>query len=348
MKKTFFAAILATLFTAAHAGYTVMDDNMFPENMIPASVAAAQARAAQLTSTTPLPAFQTASTPSTYTLPFRKGYWGVSEAAGQQLAQLLSQFRQAKKITIAGRPDATSNNFLAAQRGTSIQNWLIKNGIPASRIEQATDINANSPLDENTFPVEIRIDGAAQLAQTVTSADLRTSVSPSGIRTTITPLHAQATPAVTPTVAIVATPPADPRLDLVRNLIAAAQAGRLKPDAAIASIAEILAVPPGTQPANTQPTAPAKPDFGLIAAPETARPKEWPLTTERTLKDNVTEWAKKEGFAVDWRATNYFKVGRAQTLTGDLLETVDKVTTAAGLKMEVWKKGDKLIRISDN
>lgn len=351
MKPTLIAILLA-LTTTVHAGYTVMDDNIFPEHMVPASVAAAQARAAQLAQAAVQPTTLPAATaPTTYTLPFRKGYWGVTDTAAQQLTQLMPQLRQAKKITLIGRPDATSNDFLANQRGVSIQTWLAKNGIAPSRIELATNVNANTPLDDNTYPVEIRIDGPAPAAQhpaTVTSQDIRTSVSASGIRTTIAPMPPQTLP--TPTVAIVATPPADPRLDLIRSLAIAAQAGRLKPDAAIASIIEILAAGPNQPmptPNTTTPPAPAKPDFGLTAAPETARPKEWPLATDKTLKDNVTEWAKKEGYTVDWRATNYYKVGRAQTLTGDLLEAVDKVTVAVKLNMEVWKRDVKLICISD-
>lgn len=355
-KRPLLSLLIAISTTPALAGFTVMDDDLFPTQAIPASVAAAQARASQPTSPqrqVVAPAQQ--QLPSeVYSILFRKGLWGLNEDGTNALYELLP-LMQDRKITVTGRPDGLSNSYLAGKRSESIRQWLIRNGIPAAQIEMRTDVNPNTAID-NLYPVEISIQKpAAQyapvVAQSPYSGELRSGVSPSGIRTTITPMPAA--PVATPTVAIVATPPADPRLDLVRQLVIAAQAGRLDPKAALASIGELLAASPAAVAAALTRTAtppaiaraPAA-DFSFTATPETARPKEWLLSSERTLKDSTVEWAKKEGYEIDWRASNYFRVGRTQTLTGDLLDTIDKVSTAAGLKMEVWKK-DKLIRISD-
>lgn len=356
-KRPLLSLLIAIITTPALAGFTVMDDDLFPTQAIPASVAAAQARTSQAPG--PLrqaaaPSQQQQHPSEVYSILFRKGLWGLGEDGANALYELLP-LMQDRKVTITGRPDGVSNSYLAGKRSESIRQWLIRNGIPAAQIEMRTDVNPNTAID-NQYPAEISIQKpAAQYAPVVAqlpySGELRSGVSPSGIRTTITPMPTA--PVATPTVAIVATPPADPRLDLVRQLVIAAQAGRLDPKAALASIGELLAASPAAVAAalNRTATSPAiarnpATDFGFTAAPETARPKEWLLSSERTLKDSTVEWAKKEGYEIDWRASNYFRVGRTQTLTGDLLDTIDKVSTAAGLKMEVWKK-DKLIRISD-
>lgn len=356
-KRPLLSLLIAIATTPALAGFTVMDDELFPTQAIPASVAAAQARAAQLASA-PRPAVtqvpQTQQAGESYAILFRKNIWGLGEDGSNALYELLP-LMQDRKVTIIGRPDAISNSYLAGKRSEMIRQWLIRNGIPSSQIDMRTDAKPNTAID-NQYPTEISIQRPTpQYAPVTTVAqrpvDLRPGISASGIRTTVSPMPVTQT--ASPTVAIVATPSADPRLDLVRQLVIAAQAGRLEPKAALASIGELLAASPATVAAalNAAPSALAiarnpAPDFGLTAAPETARPKEWLLSSERTLKDSTVEWAKKEGYEVDWKASNYFRVGRTQTLTGDLLDTLDKVSTAAGLKMEVWKK-DKLIRISD-
>lgn len=359
-KRTLLSLLIAIATTPALAGFTVMDDELFPTQAIPASVAAAQARAAQLASA-PRPA--AVSLPQqqpqqqagdTYPILFRKGIWGIGEDGNNALYELLP-LMQDRKITITGRPDGVSNNFLAGKRSEMVRQWLIRNGIPAAQIDMRTDDKPNTAID-NQYPVEISIQKPASqyapvAAQLQRPADLRPGLSPSGIRTTVSPIVA--TQPAAPTVAIVATPSADPRLDLVRQLVTAAQAGRLDPKAALASIGELLAASPAavaaalnSAPAPMAITRNPTPEFSIVASPETARPKEWLMTADRTLKESIVDWAKKEGYEIDWKASNYFRVGRTQTLTGDLLETIDKVTTFAGVKMEVWKK-DKLIRISD-
>lgn len=331
--------VAMTAATPAAAGYTIMDDDLFPTRAIPASVAAAQARTAQIASAPRADApmvHRQQQGGDTYTILFRRGIWGLGEAGGNAMYELLP-LMQDRNIIVTGRPDGSSNNNLATKRGEAVRQWLIRNGIPAAQIQMRTDTRPNTAID-NQYPVEITIQSPTPTIQAFNANDLRTGVSPSGVRTTVTPTS----------VAIVATPTTDPRIDVIRQLAQAAQAGRLEAKAALATIVELLGTNPNPAAVSSPSSVAAAPalGMGLVAAADTARPKEWLLSSDRTLKDNAAEWAKKEGYEVDWRASNYFRVGRSQTLTGDLLDTIDKATSAAGLKMEVWKK-DKLIRISD-
>lgn len=360
---------LSALTQPALAGYTVMDDDLFPTNAIPASVAAARAAAlppASQSSTLPTPSrtaplalANSGADGETYSILFRRGIWGLNAEGAAAVTELLP-LMQGRPVIVTGYPDATPNKYLADQRAAYLRKWLIRNGIPADKIETRTkDVN-NTPVN-NQFPVEIQIGGGALQPQSPIPVAKYQPQLPSGttvtvsngIRTTITPMLAQPT-APTSTVAIIATPSPDTRIDMIRQIAIASQAGRIDPKAAVATIIELLANSPAlplTQPApRVAPAAKPAPapvaEFGLIAAAETARPKEWLLSSEKTLKDNTADWAKKEGYELDWKASNYFRVGRSQPVPGELLEVIDRVTSAAGLKMEVWKK-DRLIRVSD-
>lgn len=363
LRRAPLALVLLALTQGAHAGATIMDDDLFPMNAIPASVAAAQLAAAQSVAARQRPPQTLTQTQDegSYAILFRKSIWGLNEEGNASMMDLLP-LMEGKKIIITGRPDGVPNSGLATQRANYLRNWLMRHSIPASQIETRINDTPSTAVGA-LYPVDIQILGvpapivrpAAVQASAPTPAT--TTVTPSGIRMTVTPV---AQPPQTSTVAIIATPSSDPRLDMVRQIAAGAMAGRIDSKAAVATILELLSNAQTTSTGQISPTAPLaapvpqkaiqRPDpaaeLGLIAAPETARPKEWALASTKTLKDNVAEWAKNEGYEVDWRATNYFKVGRNTTLTGDLLETVDRVTTAAGLDMAAWKK-DRLIRICE-
>lgn len=379
------ALVLLALAQGAHAGATIMDDDLFPMNAIPASVAAAQAAATRTRAPQLLAQVQPQDEGS-FGVPFRKSIWGLNDEGSAFMTELLP-LMEGKKIVVIGRPDAVPNSALATQRSNYLRSWLVRHGIPANQIETRINDTPGIPIG-GLYPVDIQILGTATpavrpaLAQAPTPMAMpkpapapmstitptpasnatqgTTTVSPSGVRMTVAPLTQ---PAQT-SVAIIATPNPDVRLDMVRQIAAGAMAGRIDPKAAIATIVEILsnssttgagpttsaaavAIAPAQKPVITPAPRPdPAAELGLTAAPETARPKEWLLSSTKTLKENVAEWGKKEGYEVDWRATNYFKVSRNSNLTGDILETVDRVTSAAGLDMAAWKK-DRLIRICD-
>ena len=381
-------SLSVALFTFAHtalAGYTVMDDDLFPSNAIPASVAqAAQVARAQARSTQPTvqQAQSSAPTPATesetYIILFRKGIWGLNEEGNNSVLTLMPFLMQANKIVITGRPDSQPNNRLADQRAANLRSALIRNGISENKITTRTENAPTTPIS-GLSPVDVQVIGiptaqpvtqpAAQQTPSrvadqldaeilatrarATQAVSRTTID-NGIRVTTTP--SSASPAATPTVAIISTPAQSPqatpdvRLDLVRQIALASQAGRIDAKIAIVTIIEMLNIQSGkplTPTAATaaatltpQPAPPPAPgaEFGLVAAAETARPKDWQLSNTKTLKENVVEWAAKENYTVDWKASNFFKVGTSRPLSGELLDVVDRVVIAADLEMSVWKQ----------
>lgn len=390
MTRTLIASSISIFcVSAVHAGYTVMDDDLFPTNAIPASVAAQAAAVASLQqgSRATLVA-PPASNDGTYPIPFRRGLYGLNTDGIRVLRELLPQM-QGRKLIITGRPDAAPNSYLANQRSIYLRTWLLKQGIPAENIEVAVLDVPTTSIGESTdpqpgkpvlplFSVDLRIVGtptypAMQAAHRASmhAADSRTTIE-NGIRTTVTSLPA---PASNPTVAIIATPSEpDSRLELIRKIVDASMQGRMDAKVAVFTIGELISnVPAGTQ----KPTAPTPAAaMGLVAAPETMRPKEWVLASDKTLKDSTTEWAKASGYEMDWKATNYYKVQRTRTITTgmlkdlcpanarlanpapkdrgpaspaagtDTLDVIDCVTSVVGLDMNVWRR-DKLICIGD-
>lgn len=323
------ALAIFALSQTAQAGYTVMDDDLFPTNAIPASAAPRY---------NPPPTTYQNDRGETYSVLFRKNIWGLSDEGKKTIMDLLPAMH-GNQILITGRPDANPNQPLAEQRSNWLRAWLIQQGIPPSQIETDTKNTANNAIG-NQYPVEIRIIGN------------RSAPTPVAPTQTFRPAITQSTiPA--PTTAL-----PDNRIATVRQIAQTAQAGRIDAKDAIIMIAELLGATPLTPltaaatpkpPTITvapTPAPPPKPEFILVATAETSRPKEWALSANKTLKDNVVAWAKTENYTVDWRAANYFQVGRASTLAGELLDSVDKVRTVAGLDMSVWKK-DRLICIGD-
>lgn len=325
------ALAIFALSQSAHAAYTVMDDDLFPTNAIPASAAPRY--------NPPPSTYQNTyqnDRAETYSVLFRKNIWGLSDEGKKTVMDLLPTMH-GNQILITGRPDANPNQSLAEQRSNWLRAWLIKQGIPPSQIETDTKNTANNAIG-NQYPIDIRIIGNRSVPTPVAPTQTFRPTSPA------------------PTTVLT-----DNRIATVRQIAQTAQAGRIDAKDAIIMIAELLGATPLTPlaasasttpkpaPAITvapTPTPPPQPEFVLVATAETSRPKEWALSANKTLKDNVVAWAKTENYTVDWRAANYFQVGRASTLAGELLNSVDKVRTVAGLDMSVWKK-DRLICIGD-
>lgn len=361
IRSTIAAALLAMYTLPAGAAYTVMDDDLFPEKMVPAKaiIPASVAAGAPV----PLPHEQ-------HNILFRKNIWGMDDGNRQSVTELLPKMKD-RRITIIGRPDGKHNQSIAAyiseKRAQNVRDFLVSKGIPAEQIITKTNTAVFDVLNGDRYPVEIHIEGTTKTASPVVAPRIAEKNPASGaplqpqpntqeqkpgpLSITIpTPLPKLTPPTadavstaqittLTGTVAALQT-----RIDTIRQIAEKAISGGIDMKSSITMIMEILNISPSQQPQDTKPKP--RDDFGLVAAPETARPKEWTLHAENTLKDNLTTWAKAEGYSIDWRATNYFKVARSSVVTGDLLDSIDRVTSAANLKMEVWKK-DKLIRIAD-
>lgn len=364
-------AVLATFAQHSQAAYRVMDDDLFPTQAIPASVAARVAAmnaapapaVAQPQPAAAAPASRAASL-DTFTILFKKGSTALTDASVESLGTLLPVM-VGKYIYVTGRPDDRQNQLLAQNRGKAIRIWLMRQGIAPNQIDVQVNNTAPQLLD-NESPTEIQILDAprSKMAAVATPAALPNP--------TAAPIKAVASAEPATTASKQDSKGDDAKMGVLRSIAIAAQAGRIDAKAAVAMINEILATPQtnpmaptsapqqATNPAMIQallhpiaaiqvaPTPAPKQELLLVAAPETARPKEWILDTNKTVRDNLVEWAAREGYRVEWMASNYYKIrGANKTLNGELLKAVDEVVEAAGLKMEVWTKNDKLIRISD-
>lgn len=337
------AAVIAITFTtAAHANYTVIDDDIIP--VAPATFRAALATNTNSASTpaaptpgsnTNIPQLVTApriDIPTydggNYTLPFKKGTSELPDEVIDAIENIFDNI-QGKKITIIGRPDNRLHEKLAQNRAIKLKRFLVRQGISANLIAIQYDNTINDAVN------------GASLVDLLVGAP---KPQPPRIRQTSTPLPAIASQqdTLTPQIA---------------RLINAVTAGRMTANAALSAIAEITGTaytaqndtpsPQTSRPvANDTATIIREPQFQFTAAAETARPKEWLLSDNKTLKDNIATWSAAEGYKLDWTAANFYKVGRNATLTGDLLDTVDKTTTAAGLRMQLLKR-EKTICITD-
>lgn len=108
-----------------------------------------------------------------------------------------------------------------------------------------------------------------------------------------------------------------------------------------------------TQPAaralqlSDSPAPVPQPALDITASVETRRLPTWHLDPASTLKDNLQKWAKKEGYELDWQASNYYKVNRAQTMQGEFLDVVNQIAGAINPTKVALNKSARLIRITD-
>ena len=136
-------AVMIVLAPAAHASYTVMDDDLYPTSYI-------QARAAPLRQET---------------IQFPRQRRALTKTAMASLDALLPSMGNAT-IRIIGRPDATAQktgplSSLAGDRAITMRDYLVRKGISPASIKMETDESPNPQANGTMYPSEIHISAAA-------------------------------------------------------------------------------------------------------------------------------------------------------------------------------------------
>ena len=160
-KKTQIAFLLAGLLSlssiSAHADYTVMNDDLYPESIIQARY---QARPQQQTQQPQQPQRQQDVPPKRVTIPFAKGINTLGPLGRTTVDKLISEMTGAN-IRIVGRPDvnqptATATPEFLIKRANTMRDRLILKGVPAENITTAINTEPLSAKDD-TYPGEIYI-----------------------------------------------------------------------------------------------------------------------------------------------------------------------------------------------
>jgi hypothetical protein len=317
--------MLALYIQNAHAAYTVIDDDLMP--------------------TAPV---EQATAPAHYIIPFYKEHSPLAHDGRTTLDTLIPQLRNATAIKIIGRPDAriyTQGKIanLASSRANNIRSYLTRAGVPYGIITIEVDNTPNPQANGNIYPCDLYI-GA-----TATTYNRAPAYAPISIDIT-TP---RAAPRQT------TQPTSNASSDQVVQFInRAVQSGQMAIEVALKLIRQLVESDNSNPQTQVAMNAPQRaPQYAAyqqqysapqIAAPVSApiRVTQWVLVPEKTLKDNIIAWAATEGYTVEWQATNPYQLSGTSYVSGELLDSIDKVTSSIDLVMSASNK-KRVIYISD-
>ncbi|WP_226034384.1 OmpA family protein [Aquitalea palustris] len=325
---------------------------------------------------------------SNQTVPFAAGSGRLGPQGRNAIQDILQSVSNNDSITITGRPDARSNAALAYQRANAIRAMLLQRGISSARIKIETDSSANiAQAGVYMSVVHVASAGAQPASRTpvnfsavlpgpAPSAPARltpeqAALANSDVRLLIVNklLDINANGKIDPQTAItimkeftqnnVATAPQQmaPNMPPIAPAAPAIVLPQQPTPVAVAPapVQEALAQLPAKQEKETAVAAPTPapvPASDFSAEPETAPKPKWVLDTSKTLKDNMEDWAKKAGYRLNWKASNYIRVNTARTYENkDFLEVVRVIaaSTAGLIKIEAFpdEQPTPEIRVSD-
>lgn len=272
-------------------------------------------------------------------VPFTKGR--LSSAARAHLDSTIENFSNIETVNITTYAP-TKKALPAAQRRIAIvRSLMMRRGIAREQI------NANAELDPYIDPTDTDVQVVFRAStQRPTIEGMRAArfvgqpVSP---QLTAPIVHAaqfvQAqTPQPVPQQAVTAPPQQGQNaatLAFVKKIMAMASSKLITQESAVRLVNEYLANMPAPQATGTTATdgtqvqaavpAPAAPQivpFGEV-------PRVWTLAANKSLRDNIREWAITAGYTEpSWTASNLYQITYSSTFTGTFLEVLNQVANS--------------------
>lgn len=336
------ATVIAALFVTeyAYAGYTVIDDDLFPTSQVEQPRYQPRSEYARIP---PAPRVARQAAEEHFSIPFAKYHSPLTAAGRAKLEEILPSLEGAQ-IRIVGRPDAIYYAEgklapLARNRANVLRAYLIEQGIPAANIKTEVDTSPNPQPNGTSYPSEIYATRAERFAPPAT--DMGSAPRQSAYQPQVRQGLAQTVPQ--------AAAANDDRM--IQYINQAVQNGQLRPDVALKLIRNILdGNPPNTASPipvsfrpSLQPTATAA--LPIQPAPQ---PTVWTLDKRLTLRDNIDAWSKIAGWnPSQWDASNYFQVNVTTTIDGNFPDVLRQVADSTGLNI-CAKVREKYVRVTDS
>ncbi|MDR5791741.1 TcpQ domain-containing protein [Caballeronia sp. LP003] len=300
---------LASFAPLAHASYYVVD------NPPPAPVSALirsmpQAQPSQLER-------------QSVTVPFARRSSQLSRDAIRALSGLLDSAQDASQISIGACGDGDGDSdSIAYRRAANVKAWLLDNGISGHVVTTAADGAVMKTAKGFACVVKLTVGSPAPGAASA-YADLQRRDA-NAVQNQ--PAAASATPVAAPLQASAMSIARNEQMKMISRVLDMANSKIISADNAVAMIAQLMKE---TEPAATV----AKPAVAAIApAPVTAQITALPLqnyalTTNRTLKDTLSDWARSAGWREPtWSASNPYLVAQGQNMSGDFMGALRSVS----------------------
>lgn len=336
---------LGTFTHAAYAGYTVIDDDLFPTSTI-APVRVEQRRV-EVARVEPSSISSRVGGEQHYAVPFSKYQNQLTPAGRAKLDKLLPEMEGAR-IRIVGRADASTptgskTESLPYSRANMIRTYLMRKGISAADITLQIDESPNPQPNGTIYPSDIYISRADRSPAPI----IETIAYPSQPK--YQPMAAQQIPATSNSAT-----PSNNDARTIQYINQAVQDGQMSAAVAVKLIQFLVESKSSTaapiRAAAIQPVAIIQPVTAVLPPvqiqPQAPTPT-WTLDQKLTLRENIDAWSKIAGWNPgQWEASNFFQVTATSTVEGNFPDVLRQIADSTGLNI-CAKSREKVVRVTD-
>ncbi|MES2879227.1 MAG: TcpQ domain-containing protein [Pseudomonadota bacterium] len=333
------ATFLAILSPVVHAGYTVIDDDLYPTTMLEARNARPNQQVAE---------------PDHLSLGFSQFRAILGPLGRGILDAQMSVLRNASQIRIVGRPDAMpaasadKSTSIAQARAISIRNYLIKQGVDEHLIWVEVDNSPNPQKNGINYPSDIFVTRggtrsasiAAPVARSVAQDFIPQQPQLLSRAAYQEPPHQTARPEFAPVAAPQAAPTNSNDAALIQYINQSVQSGQMQPAVAVQLIRSLLASTGGTRAVESPTRYPVQTAAysSNSPAPDQVRvqaiPERWVLDKQMSLRANLDAWSSAAGWnSTVWEANNAYQVTNTVAVDGAFPEVLRRVADATGLNI---------------
>ncbi|MCY0853032.1 TcpQ domain-containing protein [Cupriavidus sp. D39] len=278
----------------------------------------------------------------------------IGPSSRKLLADRLEDAIDADQVIVTGFGDAAGSTTLAKQRATSVRQWFIDNGVPASKIQLAEDTSAREPggnrRDASKVSISLRMPSrstSGATPKTIEATNQRAMQTVDAIPArpqSQSPMQGQL-PAIDPMV-----------LQMVNRVLAMAQSNAIKADDALRLIADLMQQRQPQPQLQLQLQLQASPGAPLVATiqpapiiiPVVEQPRVWTLTSGKSLKENLEAWAATAGWpAPTWEASNPYQITQDHPMTGTYMEVLGQLAKMVPTIDLQVRKGARSLKIVD-
>lgn len=235
---------------------------------------------------------------------------GTLGPKGRALMKTYSgEFLAADEIAVISYANGSATRQLQQSRLQSIRNWLLANGVPLQKIVLSSE--GGKGIKDTVIVAMKRVEARSAPAQPSLQERLSAArlVQPSAVAVQPTSSHATSRPGNVIT--------DDVKLVMAQRIVTLAKNKAVNAEDAINMLADLLKQDTRAAPAVA------------TAAAVVEMPRTWTLSSEKTLRENIEEWAAAANWhAPTWLPSGVYRISYTSTVSGTFLDALRQVAEA--------------------
>lgn len=276
-------------------------------------------------------------------IPFSKGR--LSSASRAHLDNTIESYANLESVSITTYAPSRKALPAAQRRVAVVRSLMLRRGIPLEQINASAEVDPY--IDPSDTDVQVVFKASTQRPTIESMRAARFVAQPLTLpvsqQASAPIVHAQqiypSQPSVQPaTLAANATQP-QPQgqnattLAFVKKIMAMAQSKLISQESAVRLVNEYLANLPAGQGTSSASPESAQVQGALPATPQIVPfgevPRVWTLAANKSLRDNIREWAITAGYSEpSWSASNLYQITYTSSFTGTFLEVLNQVASS--------------------